>query len=87
MVITERKQQLFDRVVTHLLQQGQPCMKDHVCVYRNSDGLSCAIGSLIDDKHYSPSLENNCLKSHGPLYKAVCDSLGYTLSDGEEVIS
>lgn len=86
MVITERKQQLFDRVVTHLLTQNCRAYHDGSCVYRDTHGNMCAIGSLIDDKHYSPSLENTCLESHGPVYKAVCDSLGYTLSDGEEVM-
>jgi hypothetical protein len=29
------------------------------CAYRSPDGLSCAIGCLIEDKHYSAGLEKN----------------------------
>lgn len=55
------KQEVFDQVVTHLLTQGQKCKDfdddmDPVCVYRNSDGQSCAAGCLIGFGEYREEL-------------------------------
>lgn len=82
----DHRQELFDRVVTHLLTQNRRAYHDGLCVYRDTAGNMCAIGCLINKDNYSLTLENQCLESHGAVYKAVCDSLGYTLSDGEEAM-
>jgi hypothetical protein len=60
------QQELFDKAVAHLRQQG-----DHArarndyhlpqdmgsCRYRTADGKKCAIGCLISDADYTPDLE------------------------------
>ena len=57
------KQEIFDRVSVHLLTQGEKAVDvDAGCQYRvvrNSKVLKCAIGALIPDEKYSPSLEGN----------------------------
>ena len=52
-------QELFDKVAKHLLTQREPAIaKDYTaCRYRAPDGKSCAIGCLIDDKHYKEDYE------------------------------
>lgn len=57
-------QEIFDRVVSALREQGEPCVNEHRnCVYRNSDGLKCAAGHLIPDDKYDPSFENTAVGS------------------------
>lgn len=59
------KQELFTKIVTHLLTQKQPARKtgrDKVhlgikCMYRNADGLKCAVGCLIPDDRYNKAHE------------------------------
>lgn len=53
------KQELFNYVARHLLEQNERCIdpEDGGCAYRDDVGRRCAIGCLIDDKHYSKSLE------------------------------
>jgi len=54
----ERLQKVFDTVVRHLLDQGQPSIdEDGHCAYRGRDGRKCAIGALIADEHYQPCME------------------------------
>lgn len=50
-------QEIFDTVVSHLLQQGKPASDGDYCVYRTTDGLKCAIGVLIPDDEYIPTME------------------------------
>lgn len=56
------RQEIFDRVVRHLLSQKQKAAIDDVygntrCRYRTPDGLRCAVGCLIPDDAYDPSIE------------------------------
>jgi hypothetical protein len=52
-------QAMFDRVARHLLRQNRRSKgaDGRACKYRGLDGTKCAIGCLIDDACYSPSLE------------------------------
>jgi hypothetical protein len=50
-------QDLFDKVVTHVIKQGRPGMQGHKCMYLTDDGLKCAAGCLIPDGH--PALYQN----------------------------
>ena len=67
------KQEIFDRVSTHLLSQNQKSLLDpglqelpgcqvdgHAprCAYRGENNTMCAAGCLIRDEFYSPKLEN-----------------------------
>lgn len=55
-------QQIFDKVVKHLLTQGEKSVvksatNANICKYRGPEGLMCAIGALIPDEAYSPDWE------------------------------
>jgi hypothetical protein len=51
-------QEIFDYVVSHLRAQGARSLNDeNECTYRSVDGYSCAVGCLIPDDLYTPSLE------------------------------
>jgi hypothetical protein len=62
-------QEIFDKVVTHLITQGVPSriqMQDSdtaVCMYRGDAGTKCAIGCLIPDDLYDPVLESRSVRS------------------------
>lgn len=58
------KQELFDRISKHLLNQNHRSIKriadgDFCCCYRGDNGLKCAVGAIISDKKYSEELEGN----------------------------
>lgn len=63
-----KKQEIFDKVATHLLTQGKKSVRGHssYCMYHSPQGLRCAVGCLIADEHYTPELENK-----SPVDKAV----------------
>jgi hypothetical protein len=54
-------QRIFDIVARHLLTQKKPAVVQGLygpaCAYRGANGTKCAIGALIDDQHYTKSLE------------------------------
>ena len=54
-------QEVFDKVYWHLLRQGRRSMLEHekgeICAYRGEGGTKCAVGCLIPDDAYSPSME------------------------------
>ncbi len=56
-------QEVFDKVAAHLLTQGARSTsarwpyKGGVCAYRGEGGLKCAIGCLIAEEDYSPTIE------------------------------
>lgn len=51
------KQEIFDKVATHLLTQNAKSMNASGCAYRGAEGRKCAIGCLIPDEDYTPRLE------------------------------
>lgn len=51
-------QELFDRIVNHLAKQKFQSKEDHMCKYRSTSGLSCAIGCLIPDDKYKPEFDS-----------------------------
>jgi hypothetical protein len=63
------KDELFFKVVTHLIQQGhQAIQQGHQakdggsCFYRAPNGDKCAIGCLIKPELYSPSFEGKAVR-------------------------
>lgn len=58
------RQEVFDRAVSGLRSQGfEKSMDEGTCSYRANDGKKCAIGWLVDDANYDPTLEGrgaNC---------------------------
>ena len=55
-------QELFDRVATHLLTQGERARGVDSCLYRTHYGLSCAVGGVIPDDLYHPGIERTPAK-------------------------
>lgn len=54
---------VFNHVVNHLREQGcQSLFREKImCAYRGDGGTMCAVGCLIADDEYGPSLENNSI--------------------------
>jgi hypothetical protein len=51
-------QEIFDTVALHLIAQGyQAEGVGGDCMYRAPDGSKCAVGCLITDEEYVPSME------------------------------
>lgn len=52
-------QEVFDKVVAHLRQQGKKSKAATLdqCAYRGVGGLKCAVGCLIGDDEYSSHME------------------------------
>lgn len=42
-------QEIFDKCVGGLIQQGVPAIGAYGCMYRTEDGLKCAVGQLVPD--------------------------------------
>jgi hypothetical protein len=67
-------QALFDEVALGLLEQNAKSAGEvestETCMYRDPDGLKCAVGMVIADEHYSPTFEGVAALN----YK-VCDAL------------
>lgn len=74
------RQEIFDKVVTHLYKQGKPCRNENGCLYRDNEGNSCAIGCLISDENYNPIIE-----SHGmfatSVQRILCKEIGNITND------
>jgi hypothetical protein len=51
------RQEVFNKVATHLLTQGVAATVGGECRYRTDDGKRCAIGCLIPDSLYMATLE------------------------------
>lgn len=51
------KQKIFDRVARHLLTQNKKAWRGNVCSYRDTDGLTCAVGCLIPPERYEARFE------------------------------
>ena len=68
---TDTKQGLFNHVVQHLLNQGRAALEvDNSCAYRTEDDLKCAVGFLIEDAYYLPSLEGTIMPLPNDLVKS-----------------
>ncbi len=70
--MTLTMQQVFDKAATHLLKQGKRSEghgrasgADTTCLYRGPEGRMCAVGALISDEAYSPTLEGKSARSEG----------------------
>jgi hypothetical protein len=74
-------QELYDKVVNHLRNQGVKSFAEGGCLYR-SNGLSCAVGCLIEDEFYVEELEGRTV-DHIDVKNAVVKSIGRDLTDQE----
>ena len=49
---------VFEFVKQHLLNQGQKSESSNTsCIYKKNNGLSCAVGCLIENEFYNDNLE------------------------------
>lgn len=76
------KQEIFDKVSKHLVEQNRQCGVFAVsgigaieCLYRDKKGLACAIGCLIPDDKYHQDMEGNGVIGKNPLVDQVIDEL------------
>ena len=53
------KQEAFDKVVKHLITQGEPSVGAIGCAYQTKKGLQCAAGCLITDNETRLKAEGN----------------------------
>ena len=51
------EQELFDKIATHLLTQNEQALSEGDCSYRGAHGLMCAVGCVIPDEVYDPTME------------------------------
>lgn len=72
-------QETFDKIVDHLRKQNSKSLmeapRDDTCAYRGQDGKMCAVGCLIKDEFYDPSLEENIVQNK--LVKNALNLSGY----------
>lgn len=64
-------EEIFDYVEAHLKEQGYRSMLDSStgsCAYRGESGDMCAVGCLIADDEYNPSMENNSVMELADLF-------------------
>lgn len=60
-----KNQEIFDKVSQHLIKQNRQCAlfdesgAMYECLYRDANGLACAIGCLIPEDKYHPNMEGN----------------------------
>ena len=80
-ITPEQTIEVANRMIQHVLKQGFKCVdEDGSCVYRDSGGSSCAIGSQIKDEHYTPYIENTSLSEGGGANRALELSLSASLN-------
>ena len=56
-------QECYDRVKNWLLVQRAVSTNGDRCLYRGPNGLCCAIGALLTDEEYDPSMETISVSS------------------------
>lgn len=80
------RQEVFEKVARHLLKQGRKSVhaKDGVCQLRGDGGRACAIGCLIADEHYDPSLEEGQPWSDWVMRAVIASGVDVDLDDGGE---
>ena len=76
------QQETFDKVVNQLRRQNVKALGNYgLCVYRSSNGRKCAVGCLISDDRYSPSLEGQSLEvEFANELKAILEEEGHDLN-------
>lgn len=55
------QQKIFNKVAKHLLTQMEVSGIPDSCLYRDPNGLKCAVGCLIPDGEYKAEFENKAI--------------------------
>jgi len=57
------KQEIFDKISTHLIKQGVQAIHNNTCLYYDEEtGHKCAIGCLIPTELYDYDIEGNSVE-------------------------
>jgi hypothetical protein len=88
MMLSELKtdREVFEYVKDHLLKQNQQSSYGSGCAYRGGQGMSCAVGCLIDDDHYDEELEDNDVFD-GRVIDALLESVSNWLVEVDDCLS
>jgi hypothetical protein len=80
--VKKANQELFDKMVTHLLTQKEQSLDpiSGKCMYRGGHKTMCAVGCLISDEFYSRDLEYQSAFS-APVREAIMRSNSIKLHD------
>lgn len=62
------RQEIFTKVYRHLMKQKKKSTRvensfAYTCAYRGDNGAMCAVGCLISDEKYTPSLEGRSVRN------------------------
>lgn len=77
------RQEVFDKVVNHLLTQNQKSIDESSqCMYRGINGLMCAVGCLIPDEFYNKDLELKAADSI--MVKEALSKSGFMFEMGDD---
>ena len=83
------RQEVFNTVKEHLLRQGTRSIwhySSSTCLYRGPEGRKCAIGCLIPDEYYQPSMEGIAIDSFRGEFDYVLSYLGVNCDDDIEFL-
>ncbi len=91
MLTKAKKLSIFKKVVKGLLKQNRKSVESIEscgygspnCQYRGKDGAKCAIGLLIKDKFYTPSIEQKGIM-HADVSKTLINS-GIPISENSDI--
>ena len=64
-------QEVFDKVVTHLLSMKEMSAVDGSCAYRGQGGAQCAVGCLIPDEVYTRKMEGHTVDTLLDLFETA----------------
>lgn len=82
-------QEIFDTVATHLFTQGEQARNDGYCgrcAYRTDEGLTCAVGCLIQD-YYDPEMDKLQFVDIQSIYNAFNDKLPEWIGENINLLS
>ena len=83
-------QEIFDKVAVHLLTQPRSLTGNGGgCMYRGDNGTKCAVGCLIPDNEYDPSIEglfmNDRLIGKVPSFRGMTEEQIYMLRELQRI--
>lgn len=83
------KQEIFDKVAKHLIQQGCASVHEELneCRYRTDEGLMCAVGCLIPDEIYKRNMEGLAAEDLLRAFPEVEEFLGVEVNEDRCFIS
>tara|TARA_R110000751_G_scaffold20372_2_gene59713 strand:+ start:2811 stop:3203 length:393 start_codon:yes stop_codon:yes gene_type:complete len=79
-ITPEQTIEIANKMIQHVLKHGKCVDEGGYCVYRDSSGNSCAIGSQIKDEHYTPTIEGKNLDENEGARKPLEVSIGASLN-------